>query len=1334
MAYAQQTFAQNIFFFSSKQGLSNSCIRNLYEDSRHNVWITTKNGLNRHDGVKINVYRHEDSDSTSLLHDESTCVMEYDHDNVLVGTGVGLQMYNYGTDKFSVVPVYINETQTISPRIIRLDHLRSGKTMVCMAGYGCGELMKDKNGKVYVKLLTNYNLGENFDFPTQFFEDKGKRLWIITSRQQLYRQTGKDSFKQYEQFSDAIKICETESGKMYIATISNGLYRYDSKSDSFVQVATSGECGIVSNMNNWFNNELIICADGGGMRIFSEKANTIKQSTIQVNDFNLATSNVKDAIIDSFGNVWVGIYWKGVMMKPVGQSAFDYVGRHSITKNSLGTNSIVALAPTADNRILVATDNNGLYLMAADGTSSTHINPDNNPGMPRNFTAIAPMKDGSMLLGSFFDGLYRLKDGKVSLLTRDIKFIFDIQPADNNCYWIASMGQRLFYYNATSNTFFHHSDELYKDIKEEERVTNRYVLCVLQSGKKLFVGTQSGLNIATVKEGGKIADRKILLEYVVIRHLVKADNKIWVATDKGLYGIDINTLDIKHYTTADGLPINSLKSIIAKDDKLWIGSDYGLICFDTRNEEIETFFDADGLQDNEFEAKAATSLNGNLYFGGVGGVNYFNPQNLIGNKKENKKMHLRLVDLFLSNKPIHVGDMSGNYNILTRNIDDETEVNLNHTDNRFSIQLNIDGAHNQHITYEYSINGKDWVTEGQSIDRIVLGNLEPGTYDIKIRAHSFNMSSDERSIKVIIHAPWYASTIAKLIYFLIFLLVCWLSYEFARRQIQARKVIMRHKQEKEINEARIQFFMNISHEIRTPMTLILAPLEKLIGNDKDPERQRNYMLMKQNSNRILRLINQMMDVRKIEQGKFVLDYHQVELVSVLQNIFDVFITNSQNRKIKYEFIHDTDSLVAFVDPENIDKIVMNLLSNAFKFTPDGGSIVLSLKSPEASDSTEAPSFTISVSDNGCGIKDEDKAKVFDRFYSAGHQNGYIGTGIGLNLTSMLVQLHKGDIMVEDNPEGSGTRFVLNIPVGDKSLVTYTPTLETENAAEEKKEETADIEMVEEDFLTAESEKAGDTHNRNILLVEDDENIRQYVRSELSGTFSIHECSNGQEAWDYTISHPNKVNVIISDIMMPVMDGMTLCQKVKSNFTTNHIPVILMTALGSDADRIAGITNGADAYISKPFNIDVLQSTALNLMKTRRMLQGKFNGEKQQEEKIDKMEIESPDEHLMRRVMKCINANMSNPELSVEMIADQVGISRVHFYRKMKDLTGQSPRDYLKYVRLKEAARLLQEKRNLDITSVSVAVGFKSLSSFSTNFKALFGKTPSEWAEANQSAK
>jgi signal transduction histidine kinase/DNA-binding response OmpR family regulator len=775
--------------------------------------------------------------------------------------------------------------------------------------------------------------------------------------------------------------------------------------------------------------------------------------------------------------------------------------------------------------------------------------------------------------------------------------------------------------------------------------------------------------------------------------------------------IDCQSLKTHTYTTADGLPINSIASVCVDGNELWIGTDFGLSCMDVKKEKFTNFFSDDGLQDNEFSRGAVSSQDGKLYFSGIGGITYFDTKSMKAWQGKERTLRLRFVDVLIDDKTVHQGDFSGNYEMLQGLIDDCGRLDVCHTDNHFALELCVEGMNNQHVTYEYSIDGGKWIDQGANNARIIFDNLQPGTYHIKVRAHALGTVSEERELVAVVHPAWYASVWAKIVYFLLFLALCWFVYEYVMRQVRLRRIMARNRQQRELNEARIQFFMNISHEIRTPMTLILAPLERMMGKDKDPEHQRNYMLMKENSNRILRLINQMMDVRKIEQGKFLLDYHSVELVEFLRNIYDVFATNAQSRNIQYEFVHDVDRLPVYVDPDNMDKIVMNLLSNAFKFTPDGGKITLQLIGGERD-------FEVRVADSGIGIPDEEKQRVFERFYSAKHQNGYIGTGIGLNLTSLLVRLHKGHITIEDNPEGKGTLFVVNMPVGDDSL----RVIKQEMVEDSQDARTVGDEEISE-LLSVDA--PNDAHRKNVLLVEDDEAIRQYVQDELSPELMVQACANGQEAWDYIVSHPGKVDIVISDIMMPVMDGMTLCQKLKSNFNTNHIPIVLMTALGSDADRIAGISNGADAYVSKPFNIDVLRTTVIQLLKTRQILQGKYHGDKQSDENIDKVEMESPDEHLMKRVMKVINENMDNSELSVEIIADKVGISRVHFYRKMKDLTGQAPRDFVKYVRLKEAARLLAEKK-YDITGVSVATGFKSLSAFSTQFKALYGLTPSEW--------
>ena len=1360
LVYNLPLAAQNVLFFGSNQGLSNSRIRNIYEDSRHNIWLTTQSGLNRYDGVEMNVYRHSAADSTSLLHDESTCVFELEPGKVLVGTGAGVQLFDYATDRFHTIPFLNSNGDTVVTRVVSICRVHGGRIMVCYTGYGHGVLKRGTDGSFRVNVSVEFNTGHENANPVKIMDDRDGNVWILNSSRRIYCRRPDGKTVDFPDLTDVRDVCQSRTGNVYVAQL-RSVHRYDPKTGNFTTVAGEEQVGgVVTCINPWINGRVFICSDGGGLRVYDEETERVTLSTISTRDINLATANANYALSDSYGNVWVGIYMKGAMMKPVNWSPFEYVGSRSITKNSIGSSSVFALAPAAATAtepqgLWVAADNDGLYRVSLDGTHSTHFSRENTPGLPQAFTVVCNPDASTMLLGTFSDGLWKKEGNRFSKVHLDINQIFDIAavPGQKGCFWISTMGQGFYYYDMATGKVRQYRPD-YQSAKGTRILRNSYVYAVYPVGKKiLLIGTSDGLSIAYPGADGSFTKASThLLEHQAVRHFTTSEKGavVWAATNMGLARIDMKTMQLTSYTTDDGLPSNSINALYADGKKLWIGTDMGLSYMNIETGKFTSFFADDGLQDNEFARAATIKIGDNIYAAGIGGMTYFDTKFMDKWLSITPDLQVRFVDVYVNGKKAHVGDRSGSYDILTDVINDCERIDLNHDDSHFAITLKLEGLSGQNTEFEYSINGGTWVSQGAG-PRMVFDNLQPGTYRIRVRAHAFGTVSRERELLVAIHPAWYASPWAKLVYVALFLLLCWIVWQYIDKRVRLRRVMRRHRQQEELNEARVQFFMNISHEIRTPMTLILAPLERLIGSDSDSRRQHQYQLIRQNAQRIMRLINQMMDVRKIEQGKFLLDYSRVELVSFLQGIFDVFASNAQSRQIAYTFEHEgIDQLQAYVDPDNMDKIVMNLLSNSFKFTPDGGTITLRLainseKSESSeyseildySDSSDTPTFTISVTDSGVGIPDEDKPKVFERFYSAQHQNGYIGTGIGLNLTSMLVRLHQGTIAVTDNPEGHGTQFTVNIPVGDESLRKMKAPTTQETAVTTDNQETADSQEIPETPETQENmadllpiARPTDTHRRHCLLVEDDEAIRQYVHSELSGDLVIQACTNGQEAWDYLMQHPGKVDLVISDIMMPVMDGMTLCQKIKANFTTNHIPVLLMTALGSDADRIAGITNGADAYISKPFNIDVLHTTAIQLMKSRQVLQGKFHGDRQQEEKIDRVEVESADESLMRRVMKVINENMDNSELSVEVIADKVGISRVHFYRKMKDLTGQAPRDYVKYVRLKEAARLLSEKK-LDITGVSIATGFKTLSSFSTSFKGLYGMSPTEWVKRHE---
>ncbi len=1302
------------------------------------MWVCTRNGLNRYDGAKMNQYHHSD-DPSSLSHDLTTSVLEFDADHILIGSENSLQSFSYATNSFTQVPIIAESGDTIKSHIVAINKFLNGEVHVCATGAHSYVIRKDEEGNLYAALTKDFTF--NDVRPSSFLNTQGDEVWAINAARKVVLFNGKKG-KEVPGVEGANRICKGVKGTIYVSTANNGLYRYSKEKKAFERMHPEGlpENTVIKSMRSDGKGKLSICTDGNGLLVYEESKGTVHQSSVRALDFDMTKANVDDALVDTDGNLWVAVYWKGIVVSTRLASNFEYIGHRSLNKNTIGTNCVTSICPASQGGIWVAADHQGLFLVNIDGTTSKHYDPAVMPTVPQTISSIHEDKSGNVWFGSSIGGLVCMNKATGSFSPfsaihpdgAKVQNIFDICEDDSHCLWIASMGNGVFRYDPSTKSLINyhdnHSDEKFGILQ------NGWVYSIASKGNKLYVGSADGVNEFTIEKNGSLKNGKVHLSGCTISSISFApDGSVWLATSHGVYSISKDG-KYKNYTVNDGLCDNHICSvqIVEKNGKqtVWASTDNGLSHIDTQTGEINNFYLADGLQGNEFCANSSAQFNGTLYFGGINGLNYFVPENIEHNK-ETHELSFRIVDFYLFGAPVHVGQKSGVYDIISEWISEAKEVHLCNTDNTFSLELSTMSFASSHTAYEYSINDGEWISVGEGQNRISFNNMNPGKYHIHIRAVGYGKASEEKTITVIIHPAWYASPIAYIVYLLLLLIIGYFVYVQIKERIAARKILMTHRQEEELNEARIQFFMNISHEIRTPMTLILAPLEKLRSMDKDDEHQRNYRLIHQNAHRILRLINQLMDLRKIEKGQFQLTYQNVELVEFLDNLAEVFETTAQNRGIDFKFEHEgIPALNAMVDSSSLDKIVMNLLSNAFKFTPDGGAITMQLKQ------NIDGCFTIVVNDTGVGIPDADKQKVFKRFYSAKHQNGYIGTGIGLNLTALLVDLHKGDIKATDNPAGQGSSFVVNMPLAASADIQVIAETSTEASAEKKMEDNASdaITVSQPDTegtthadveTTALPIEANSTKHRNLLVVEDDSAIRQYIHSELSGDFTIHECGNGKEGWDYVQKNPEKVDLVISDIMMPVMEGTTLCQNVKTNFNTNHIPVILMSAKTTEADRIAGMSIGADAYITKPFNVELLRTTALSIVKQRQLLKGKFVTSMQKEGTIEQVKLTSPDEHLMERVLRVINENLDNPELNVEFISDKVGVSRVHFHRKIKELTGQTPRDFIKSIRLKEAARLLSEK-HLDITDVSIATGFRSLSTFSTSFKDTYGKTPSEY--------
>ena len=548
----------------------------------------------------------------------------------------------------------------------------------------------------------------------------------------------------------------------------------------------------------------------------------------------------------------------------------------------------------------------------------------------------------------------------------------------------------------------------------------------------------------------------------------------------------------------------------------------------------------------------------------------------------------------------------------------------------------------------------------------------------------------------------------------------WQYLAYRRHKEQDRLRLQAHIHAEEMGEAKLRFFMNMSHEIRTPMTLILTPLLSLIKNDTDPNRKGVYETIRRNAERILSLINQMMDLRKIDKGQMQMRMRETNLVGFAKDIYNLFDSQAKAKQIKFLFNHDSEEIPVWIDRQNFDKVFMNVLSNAFKYTPTGGEIGIRL-------THNAESATIAIYDNGEGIPEDKINKIFDRFYQTptSINDRYVGTGIGLDLTRSLVELHHGTITVHNLEKGC--EFVITIPMGNSHLNSDEMLLDDETT------ETITPELILEEEPEPEptnpmAEMMAQNRRMTLVIAEDDEEIRNYLENELSSDYEVHACTNGREALGEIIR--TKPDLVLSDIMMPEMDGNTLCTRLKTNPITNSIPVILLTAKSRDEDKLEGLETGADAYIVKPFNMDILRRTIINLINKHRLLRLKYERNDNLEEQVDEIRLKSPDEKLLERIMECINKNLNNSDLSVDMIADTVGISRVHLHRKMKDLTGQTPHDFIRNIRLKKAAQLLANQ-GMNVTEVMYACGFANSASFSTVFKKFYGMSPRDYMREHE---
>ena len=1315
-------------------------VNGIFQDSDGLVWIASEDGLDVYDGVRFWHIKHVDDDPHTVITNYVRLVRQDDDGVIFVGTLHGLQYFDKNTQQYKLIPV-VNDSGAVNimPSISSFCQLGKREYLVSTSGYGVMRLRYEDKNLVMRNIpeLGGGNIGP-------FYKDGQGYIWLA------YRESGVKKLDANLNVLDSITFPHSESvnaiaadhdGNVFFGTARGRIMVYDAGSPAkcreIVSSAQNGmavQCFYVDD-----DNTVLVGTDGRGVRRLVHDNGQWVLREYEFATIDNSRLKVHDIMRDREGNYWFGCFQRGVVVKRNGGNVFDYVGRSSLLHDVIGECCVTALFSDKDRNMYVGTDNDGIYFLNEGYAPIHHYESGTANSMVPNVTlSICEDSHGRLWVGGYQGGLVYLDRAtgtwhRYELNSPSSSEGFDyasvysiVEDKKTQTLWVSASGVGLYKINENTlhNKLFGVKYTTLQHDYSADQICNTWVVSMMiSSDRKLYIGTYSGFSCMDLDTESFVNTYGVncFMEGFVVNDICEAPNRhIWVGTMEGLYDFDPYKREFKRYGVDDGLVNNSISSIVADSDgNIWISSKMGISCLYVNSGKFVNYNVSDGLYCNEFMANAVcVSNSGRVSFGAVNGVASFVP---FESCTRSRGMNLRIVNFVIDNVPINKGYMSGGHEIIDTSVLHARKFRLAPHDNSFEVEFSaIEFETPGRLVYSYRLDGGQW--NMISGNRVSFAKLGYGKHTLDARVTDNIDTSDVLSVVIEIDYPWYRSTWFYLLVALLVVAAAMLAYHLVRRRMKLNRHIEELSRDKELNDSRIEYFTNISHEIRTPISLIISPLYKLMNSDPDVGRQRSYKVINVNAQRILNCINQLLDLRKIDSSQLKLEFEKVDLVSFCQGIYESFELHANNIGVEFEFETEEESIEAYIDPKNFDKVIVNLLSNAFKYTPKGKKVTLAIY--RLNDGM----VNITVKDQGSGLAEQDIDHIFDLFYqgSNSHKINVVGTGVGMYLARQLVTMHHGNIRAVNNPlsEG-GCSFVIDLPLGREHLSDDEVFVRTEQEKQQYLPASAASEEIDDEELRKYS-RAG----IKLVIVDDDEQMRKYVMGELGDYFNFTDFSNAEDALQYIVK--NKPQLVISDIMMGQMDGMTLCKKIKQNVDTNTIPVILLTATNQDTARIKALDIGADAYITKPFNISVLSHTVTNLLKRNATLKNSYLGNQThvgEDGRDPDLGKYSPDKMLLKRVLRVINDNMSNPGLTVDMIAKEVGISRVHLHRKLKELTNQSTIDFLRNVRLNRALKLLNTK-HVSILNVAMQVGFLSTSYFSTVFKDRFGCSPTAYMSEN----
>jgi signal transduction histidine kinase/ligand-binding sensor domain-containing protein/DNA-binding response OmpR family regulator len=1335
---------QKVRFYNSEQGLPNSIIHKVSQDNLGFIWIATENGASYFDGIHFTTFNHDPDKNGTLSNNLVKTIYTDSQGTIWIGTSNGLQIFNREDNTFIDIPVNFPSFSG-TPYISSItEYKKQGKVLISVSGLGI-LFWNVSDRSLDLEFTKEFMDLNGMTYPGNLFIDSNNFLWSYSEQGSFFRidMETRKSLKinwdsQLSDICDKITVSSiTEdplTHNLLIGTYNHGILIYDKALNKIRKPKGNNPNGLrirallaERKNDNHFNQSIWVGSEDFGLRKFDRLKEEIIMPDFQYAPIDLENCKVHSIIQDKQGNIWAGIFQKGLLLIPNLTNNFEYI---KITEKSGSMSANIAcvtsITRSKEGDLWVGTDGGGLFSILSDGKKIRYTK-DNTPLHNNAVLTLTSDKNGTIWISTYMGGI----------ITYNSTFGFqnyssDIELQKVICTAYDSINNKIYF-----GTLGHGVKVLSVNEKKIESINcpgmSGWINSLnIDNSGLLWIGNTEGIRCFNLKDG-KEDQIKItsIIKGITISSLLKhTDGSMWFGSSEGLYHYNIDVDSLVQYTKDDGLPSNLIYAILPDNNgKLWISTINGLSLFDPSDKNFRNFYIHDGLQDNEFRSKSAfKDKDGKLYFGGINGISAFYPEKIYEEEKLSSKLYF--TGLTVLNNNITYDVSLGNRNILDKHISQAEKITLKKNENVFSIEFGVlEYSNPQKVVYSYMLEGfeKEWRKTGFNNRIATYTNLPEGSYILHVRA-SFEGCKDDQSfvtnkINVQILPPWFKSWWAYLIYLSLFMFSIWEILNIAIR----RRIRIKERLESEKKEMKLSMFTNLTHEIRTPFTLVMTPLKSMRDSETDERKKEMFNLIYRNILRILRLLNQLIDIRKIDNQQYKLHFTKIDLVYFIRDIMKSFDQLAIMRNIDFRLVTNIDSLEAFIDNVDFDKVIFNILSNAFKFTPDNGYIMLSLDKVNGNktgknNNNKNEWVKICIENSGPKIDEKDIEKIFERFYQSG-KNINNGSGIGLYLAKMIVELH-GGIIKADNSE-NGVIISIQLPLCSQKI-DKEETLGTNNLDSQNNITSQNHNDISELIDFNDNSLSNTTHKnkrlaRSLVFIDDDADLCRYIKMELSDKYLVETFTDAKDAWkQISTTIPDAV---ITDLLMPDTDGLSLCNKIRQNPETNHIPIIILTSQTGEESKQICFENGADQYITKPLNLELLRSTISQTIKTRDTIKNKYRSNFHTD--FEELQINSPESRLITKVIESIRKNIENPEFNIDDLSKEVGLSRVHLNRKLKENLNISPNNLIRSIRLKQAAYLLINNK-VNISDVAYKVGFSSHSYFSNNFKEYFGMAPTEF--------